>query len=114
MNVKKRIMSIFVAALMVFTMMPMMAGSVYADTEIVVDGLAYRIGPTEDAELIGIDDENGKAINKMTGEMVKIPSIMCGSTILSHRRSKPKAQASKILRAQKRLSRSNGKSSPQR
>jgi hypothetical protein len=75
MNVKKRIMPIFVAVLMVFTMMPMMAGSVYADTEIVVDGLAYRIGPTEDAELIGIDDENGKAINKMTGELT-IPGFI--------------------------------------
>lgn len=75
MNVKKRIMPIFVAVLMVFTMMPMMAGSVYADTEIVVDGLAYRIGPTEDAELIGIDDENGKAINKMTGE-ITIPGFI--------------------------------------
>ena len=68
-------MPIFVAALIVFSMMSMMAGRVYADDVIVVDGLAYRIDQYGVAELIGIDDENGKAINKMTGELT-IPGFI--------------------------------------
>ena len=67
MEVKKRIIPVFVAALMVFTMMPMMAGSVYADSFYYEeDGLNYKIKETV-ATCTGVEDENGKAIDRSTG-----------------------------------------------
>lgn len=70
MNVKKRIVPIFVAALMVFTMMPMMAGSAYADEiYITYEGLGYKIENNGHVVFTGVEDENAERINRTTGEL---------------------------------------------
>ena len=72
MEVKKRIIPVFVAVLMVFTMMSMMAGTAFANEELYTqDGFLYKIIDTgsKEAVFIGIVDENGKGIDRIKGEL---------------------------------------------
>lgn len=81
MNVKKRIVPIFVAALMVFTMMPMMAGSVYADDiNYSIEGFSYTLHDNHYLVFNGVEDENAEGINRTTGELT-IHTFYYGSVV---------------------------------
>lgn len=70
MEVKKRIIPVFVAVLMMFSMMPMMSGGAYADViGIVYEGLSYTLHDNDYLVFNGVEDENAEGINRTTGEL---------------------------------------------
>ena len=67
---KKRFIPVFVAVLMMFSMMPMMSGGAYADDiGIVYEGLSYTLHDNYYLVFNGVEDENAEGIDRTTGEL---------------------------------------------